>query len=104
MSGKSGEVLAAVSFPSGSDLESMRPVAEEERRRLLVNHNFKRHPIGSAGKPFFYASIATRQPFLLDLIINPHQPTEGPDGPEGQHEILPYYTPNAYTLWRTEYI
>jgi cell division protein FtsI/penicillin-binding protein 2 len=99
MNGKSGEVLAAVSFPSSSDLESLRPVAEEERRRLLVNHNLKRHPIGSAGKPFIYASIATRQPFLLDLVIDPHQPKEGPDGPDGQHEILQYYVPNGYKLW-----
>ncbi len=100
MNGKSGEVLAAVSFPSASDLESLRPVAEEERRRLLVNHNLKRHPIGSAGKPFIYASIATRQPFLLDLVIDPHQPAEGPNGPEGQHEILQYYVPNGYKLWQ----
>jgi cell division protein FtsI/penicillin-binding protein 2 len=99
MNGKSGEVLAAVSFPSSSDLESLRPVSEEERRRLLVNHNLKRHPIGSAGKPFIYASIATRQPFLLDLVIDPHQPVEGPNGPEGQHEILQYYVPNGYKLW-----
>jgi len=99
MNGKSGEVLAAVSFPSSSDLATLRPVAEEERRRLLVNHNLKRHPIGSAGKPFIYASIATRQPFLLDLVIDPHQPKEGPNGPEGQHEILQYYVPNGYKLW-----
>ena len=99
MNGKSGEVLAAVSFPSSSDLESLRPVAEEERRRLLVNHNLKRHPIGSAGKPFMYASIATRQPFLLDLVIDPHQPKEGPEGQDGQHEILQYYVPNGYKLW-----
>lgn len=96
---KNGEILAAVSFPSGTDLAGMRPVSEEERQRLLVNHNFKRHPIGSAGKPFFYASIATRQPFLLDLVIDPHGPRPGPNGPEGQHEILQYYVPKDYKLW-----
>ena len=90
LNGKSGEILAAVSFPSSTDLAGMRPVTEEEKQRLLVNHNFKRHPIGSAGKPFFYASIATRQPFLLDLVIDPHGPRDGPDGPEGQHELLQY--------------
>ena len=99
LNGKSGEILAAVSFPSSTDLAGMRPVTEEEKQRLLVNHNFKRHPIGSAGKPFFYASIATRQPFLLDLVIDPHGPRDGPDGPEGQHEILQYYVPNDYKLW-----
>jgi cell division protein FtsI/penicillin-binding protein 2 len=100
LNGKTGEILAAVSFPSSTDLDAMRPVTEEERQRLLVNHNFKRHPIGSAGKPFVYASIATRQPFLLDLVIDPHQPRDGPDGPEGQHEILQYFVPNGYKLWQ----
>src|SRR6185436_4738991 len=94
MNGRTGEILAAASFPSQDDLENVQGVGEDERRRLLVNHNFKRHPIGSAGKPFFYASIASRHPFLLDLTVEPHGPVETPGGTkEGEHELLQFFLP-----------
>lgn len=99
MNGKTGEVLAAASFPGQSDLEGMTGVSEEEQRRLLVNHNFKRHPIGSVGKPFFYAAAATRHPFLLDLTVEPHGPVERPDGGEGSREVLQFFLARDYKLW-----
>ncbi len=99
MDGRSGEVLAAASYPGQSELESMRGVSDEEQRRLLVNHNFKRHPIGSAGKPFFYAAIATRHPFLLDFTVDPHMPERRPDGGEGEREVLQFFVSRDYKLW-----
>jgi cell division protein FtsI/penicillin-binding protein 2 len=99
LDGKSGEILAAASFPSQADLETQQGISDDERRRLLVNHNFKRHPIGSAGKPFFYASIVSRHPFLLDLSVEPHGPRLRKDGGEGEREILQFFTPSDYKLW-----
>ena len=99
MNGKTGEVLAAPSFPGQNDLSTMPGVSEDEQSRLLVNHNFKRHPIGSAGKPFFYAAIATRHPFLLDLTVAPHAPQERPDGGDGEREVLQFFIGRDYKLW-----
>jgi cell division protein FtsI/penicillin-binding protein 2 len=99
MNGKTGEIVAAVSFPAESDLGSSRTLGEEERRRLLVNHNFRRHPIGSAGKPFLYAAIASRHPFLLGLTVPPHAPKLLPDGEfEGEKEVLQFLLPDDYQL------
>lgn len=99
MNGKSGEILAAASFPSEVELENVSGVSEDERRRLLVNHNFKRHPIGSAGKPFFYASIATRHPFLLDMTVAPHGPIEREDGSKGEREVLQFFLSRDFLVW-----
>jgi cell division protein FtsI/penicillin-binding protein 2 len=99
MNGRTGEVLAAASFPGQSDLDGMTGVSEDERRRLLVNHNFKRHPIGSVGKPFFYAATASRHPFLIDLTVEPHAPFERPDGGEGERENLQFFLGRDYKLW-----
>lgn len=99
MNGKTGEIVAAASFPSESDVASLQGVSDDERRRLLVNHNFKRHPIGSAGKPFFYASIVSRHPFLADLSVEPHGPVKRPDGGEGELEALQFFLGRDYRLW-----
>jgi len=99
MNGKTGEILAAASFPGQSDLAKTSNITEDEQRRLLVNHNFKRHPIGSAGKPFFYAAIATRHPFLLDLTVAPHAPELRPDGGDGEREVLQFFIGRDYKLW-----
>lgn len=99
MNGKTGELIASASYPGASDLAGLTGVSEEEQRRLLVNHNFKSHPIGSAGKPFFYAAIATQHPFLLDLTVEPHQPELRPDGGEGEREVLQFFTGTDYKLW-----
>ena len=98
MNGKSGEILAVASWPGQSDLASMT-IADDQKRRLLVNHNFKRHPIGSAGKPFFYAAIATRHPFLLDFTVAPHAPQARPDGGDGEREVLQFFVGTDYKLW-----
>ncbi|HEV7764550.1 MAG TPA: hypothetical protein VGQ76_06075 [Thermoanaerobaculia bacterium] len=99
LDGKSGEILAAASFPSQADLASLQGISDDERRRLLINHNFKRHPIGSAGKPFFYASVASRHPFLLDLTIAPHGPQLRRDGGEGEREVMQFFVGQDYKLW-----
>lgn len=99
MNGKSGEVVAAASFPGEGDLEGLTGISEDEQRRLLVNHNFKRHPIGSVGKPFFYAAAATRHPFLLDFTVEPHAPVPRPDGGEGEREVLQFFLGRDYKLW-----
>lgn len=107
MNGKTGEILAAASYPGQSDLTSTPGISEDEQRRLLVNHNFKRHPIGSAGKPFLYAAIATRHPFLLDLTVAPHAPqprpapkgAAGTDGGDGEREVLQFFLGRDYKLW-----
>lgn len=99
MNGKTGEIVAAASFPGQSDLEGLSGISEDEERRLLVNHNFKRHPIGSIGKPFFYAAAATRHPFLLDLTVEPHAPALRPDGGEGEREVLQFFLGRDYKLW-----
>lgn len=99
MNGRTGEILAAASFPSQTDLASLHGVNDDERRRLIVNHNFKRHPIGSAGKPFLYASVVSRHPFLLDLSVEPHAPERRPDGSEGEREVLQFFIERDYKLW-----
>lgn len=99
MNGKTGAILAAASFPGQSDLTTLPGITEDEQRRLLVNHNFKRHPIGSAGKPFLYAAVATRHPFLLDLTAAPHQPEPRKDGGDGEREVLQFFIGRDYKLW-----
>jgi cell division protein FtsI/penicillin-binding protein 2 len=99
MDGKTGEILAAASFPGQGELEALNGISEDEQRRLLVNHNFKRHPIGSVGKPFFYAAAATKHPFLLDLTVAPHQPEERKDGGDGEREVLQFFIGTDYKLW-----
>lgn len=98
MNGKTGEILAAASWPGREDLESLPGLSDDEQRRLLVNHNFKRHPIGSAGKPFFYAAMATRHPYLLDFSVEPHAPLPRPDGGDGEREVFQFFTAD-YKLW-----
>lgn len=71
---KTGDLLALATYPWEEDLADL-PVADDaERRRLLANQNLRLHPIGSAGKPFFFAAIAHAFPFLLDLVIDPYSP------------------------------
>ena len=87
------------SWPGQSDLSSLPGVSEDEQRRLLVNHNFKRHPIGSAGKPFFYAAAATPHPYLLDFSVEPHMPIERTDGGDGEQEVFQFFIGTDYKLW-----
>lgn len=99
MNGKNGEILTAASFPGASDVEGNDTLSDDERRRLLVNHNFRRHSIGSAGKPFIYAAIAAKHPYLLDLVIAPHAPEPRQDEGEGERETFQFFYPRDYKLW-----
>lgn len=72
MDGKTGALLALASWPEADALAGVPELEPAAHRRLLQNQNLVRHPIGSAGKPFFFAAIAQAHPFLLDLEIDPH--------------------------------
>jgi hypothetical protein len=81
MDGKTGRLLALATSPWEEDLEGAQGIDAPLRRRLLQNQNLILHPIGSAGKPFFFAAIADAHPFLLDLEIAEHPP-------EQRHRLL----------------
>lgn len=72
MDGASGELLALATFPHEEDLEG-DDLDARTRRRLLRNQNFVRHPIGSAGKPFFFAAVADAYPELLRFEVGGHE-------------------------------
>jgi cell division protein FtsI/penicillin-binding protein 2 len=99
MNGKTGDVLALATYPADDDLTEADRINRVTMKRLLVNHNFKRHPIGSAGKPFFYAAIADQHPFLTSLVIAPHQPKPNLYGGVGETEDLQYLLASEYKVW-----
>lgn len=70
LDGRTGDVLALATFPDADGLTDT--LDDAQRRRLLANQNLLRHPIGSAGKPFFYAAIAEAFPLLAQLELDPH--------------------------------
>lgn len=89
---RSGDLLALATYPWEEDLADL-PVADEaERRRLLANQNLRLHPIGSAGKPFFFAAIAHAFPFLLDLVIDPYEPNPA------ERSLLQCELPKGYRI------
>jgi hypothetical protein len=72
-----GDVLALASYPNRPEQISRFPyLSDGERRRLLANQNFARHPIGSAGKPFWMAAILNVFPFLASFTVEPHNGTD----------------------------
>ncbi|MEM7246277.1 MAG: hypothetical protein AAF533_13090 [Acidobacteriota bacterium] len=79
LDGRSGDVLALATWPHPRDVDGHREVDDRRRRRLLLNQNLVRHPVGSAAKPFFLASIAQEHPLLLDLKIDGHDPDDEHD-------------------------
>lgn len=83
MDGKTGDLLALATYPGEDDLDlrSSDGALDNRARRLLRNHNFALHPIGSVGKPFFFAAAAQAHPGLLGLVIDEHPP-------EGRHGDL----------------
>jgi hypothetical protein len=85
----SGNVLALPSFPSNSqDLRRFRYLSTRQRRRLLQNQNFVRHPIGSAAKPFWLSAVLSEFPFLAGFKVPGHG--EQPDHPTVLgHELQP---------------
>ena len=92
MDGRTGDVLALMTYPWPQDISVSTGDSERVRRRRLLNQNFVRHPIGSAVKPFFFAAIANAHPSLLGLVIDEHQP-------EARHqELLHCWLPLGYQL------
>jgi cell division protein FtsI/penicillin-binding protein 2 len=73
MDGLSGKVLAMATYPPSEELEGIE-LGERQQRRLLQNQNLVLHAIGSAGKPFLFASVADAFPPLLELEIAGHAP------------------------------
>ncbi|HEU4558481.1 MAG TPA: hypothetical protein VFS20_11560, partial [Longimicrobium sp.] len=72
----SGAVRALPSCPTEAELSSLAGLSPADRERLLRNQNLVRHEIGSAGKPFWTAALASTYPNLLDLQVDGH--VEGP--------------------------
>ncbi|MGH7552161.1 MAG: hypothetical protein ACREMQ_03945, partial [Longimicrobiales bacterium] len=73
-----GAVRAMPSCPGEDELAPFEPIVGRTRENLLRNQNLLPHPIGSAGKPFWAAAVATTYPNFLDLQIGAHSsgPTE----------------------------
>lgn len=72
MDGLSGSVRAMPSCPDETMLPPFEPLSARERERWLRNQNLIAHPIGSAGKPFWAAAVASHYPNFLDLEIRSH--------------------------------
>ena len=67
-----GEVRAMPTCPNEPWLDERYPnVSDRVRERALRNQNLVPNPIGSAGKPFWAAAIASKFPNFLDLQIPP---------------------------------
>jgi hypothetical protein len=67
-----GAVRAMPSCPGDDELAPYEPLASRTRESVLRNQNLLPHPIGSAGKPFWAAAVATTYPNFLDLQIPQH--------------------------------
>lgn len=72
MDGFTGEVLAMPSCPGEAELAAYEPLTTRTRTRFLRNQNLVGHPIGSTGKPFWAAAVATTFPAFLDLEVPAH--------------------------------
>ncbi len=67
-----GEVRAMPSCPSEAELNASFPhLSEQRKQQFLRNQNLVAHPIGSAGKPFWAAAVATAFPGFLDMQLEP---------------------------------
>ncbi len=77
MDGFTGEVRAMPSCPDEDWLDDRyRGLSDRLRLQYLSNQNLVLHPIGSAGKPFWAAAVASRFPNFLDLEIEPNTSSE----------------------------
>lgn len=92
MDGKTGALLALASWPEADAVAGAPELEPAARRRLLQNQNLVRHPIGSAGKPFFFAAIAQAHPFLLDLEVDAHA------GEEARRDLFHCELPSGYLV------
>ncbi|MFL5384017.1 MAG: hypothetical protein ACJ8GN_15960 [Longimicrobiaceae bacterium] len=68
----SGAVRALPSCPADEEISSYAGLSPAERERWLRNQNLLRHEIGSAGKPFWAAALASAYPNLLDVQVEAH--------------------------------
>ncbi len=68
----SGWVRAMPSCPGEEEMTRYEPLPRRTRDRFLRNQNLAAHPIGSAGKPFWTAAVATAFPAFLDLEVAAH--------------------------------
>jgi hypothetical protein len=78
MDALSGAVRAMPSCPSSEQVDALAGLSPAERERWLRNQNLVRHPIGSAGKPFWAAALASAHPNLLDMQVPAHAEAEVP--------------------------
>lgn len=67
-----GAVRGMPSCPTAEQASAFAGELQSEQERLLRNHNLVRHEIGSAGKPFWAAALASAHPNLLDLEVPGH--------------------------------
>ena len=72
MDAYSGHVLAMPSCPGEAQLDEYGQLSRRLRSRYLRNQNLVTHPVGSALKPFWAASVATAYPGMLDLELPTH--------------------------------
>lgn len=72
MDALSGAVRAIPSCPSVDQADALAGLSPAERERWLRNQNLVRHPIGSAGKPFWAAALGSAYPNLLDMEVPAH--------------------------------
>lgn len=78
MDGFTGAVRGMPSCPTADELTGYAGLTPADRDRRLRNQNLLRHEIGSAGKPFWAAAVASAHPALLDLQVPEH--ATGPAG------------------------
>jgi cell division protein FtsI/penicillin-binding protein 2 len=72
MDGFTGAVRGIPSCPTADELTGYAGLTPADRDRRLRNQNLVRHEIGSAGKPFWAAAVASAHPTLLDLQVPGH--------------------------------
>ncbi len=81
MDAKTGEILAAASFPSvAKDLTPAEQYSRPGRALLSRNHNFTRLPIGSVAKIPFSMAILNTFPYLSTLRITGAKGVKGEEG------------------------
>jgi len=81
-----GRVLALASYPAPGDQGRLAYRRAAHRPLLAANHNFQRHPVGSATKPFLAAAALATHPELAELRI----PCWSGGGAEPPEELLGY--------------
>ena len=71
MDALTGEILALASYPTKRAMARV-DLPPEEEARLVRNHNFSRHPVGSVAKVLLGAAILDADPRLATLQLRQH--------------------------------